>query len=347
MSAGSFNVAVVGATGAVGRETIKTLEQRGFPVSRLRLFASGRSAGETIDFSGNPVTIENLANADFRGVDLVLSAPGASVSREFAPRAVAAGAIVVDKSSAFRMDPDVPLVVPEVNPEAAKTHKGILASPNCSTIPLVLALAPLHREFGVERVVVSTYQAVSGAGRKAVDELLQQVVAVFGQRPTEVKVLPHQIAFNVVPQVEDFRPEDGGFTTEETKIVEESRKILGIADLRVVATCARVPVMNGHSESVVIETRKPVPVEAARELLAASPGLEVRDDPAMGEYPMALDAAGQDEVLVGRLRRDPTVANGLAFWLVADNLRKGAALNAVQIAELVLGVAHVGVSVAK
>lgn len=347
MSAGSFNVAVVGATGAVGREAIATLEQRGFPVSRLRLFASGRSAGETIDFHGTPVTVENLANADFGGVELVLSAPGASVSREFAPRAVAVGAIVVDKSSAFRMDPDVPLVVPEVNPEAAKVHKGILSSPNCSTIPLVLALAPLHREYGIERVIVSTYQAVSGAGRLAVDELMQQIAAVFGQRPTDVKVLPHQIAFNVVPQVEVFRPEDEGFSTEETKIVEESRKILGIPDLRVVATCARVPVLNGHSESVVVETRKPVPVAAARELLAASPGLELRDDPAAGEYPMALDAAGQDEVLVGRLRRDPTVANGLAFWLVADNLRKGAALNAVQIAELVLGIDHVGVSVAK
>jgi aspartate-semialdehyde dehydrogenase len=334
----TFNVAVVGATGMVGREAIELLEERGFPVGRLRLFASGRSAGTTIAFGGTQVTVENLAHADFAGIDVILSAPGASVSREFAPKAVAAGAVVIDKSSAYRMDPDVPLVVPEVNGEAARGHKGIISSPNCSSIPLTLVLGPLHRAFGLKRVVVSTYQAVSGAGRKGGDELVGQCVAMLNRRPLEIQAFPHQIAFNVVPQVEIFRPEDEGYSTEETKIVNETRKILGLPDLRITATAVRVPVLNGHSESINVEFERPVTADEARKVLAAAPSVVVVDDPANGEYPMPLDATGLDDVLVGRIRRDPTVERGLNLWLSSDNIRKGAALNAVHIAEFLLGV---------
>ncbi|HOU52549.1 MAG TPA: aspartate-semialdehyde dehydrogenase [Myxococcota bacterium] len=327
------NVAVVGATGAVGQEAVHLLEERGFPVGRLVLLASGRSAGAEMAFQGRLHRVEVLSQADFRDIDLVLSAPGASVSREFAPRAVAAGAVVIDKSSAFRMDPEVPLVVPEVNGEAALSHRGIVSSPNCSTIPLVVCLKPLHEAFGVRRVVVSTYQAVSGAGRRGGEELFRQTVALLNHRPLETEAFPHQIAFNVLPQVETFRPEDEGYTTEEVKIVQESRRILGIPDLRLTATAVRVPVMNGHSESVNVELDRPVSAEEAREVLSRAPGVAVVDDPAGGEYPMPLEATGRDEVLVGRIRRDPTVASGLNLWLACDNLRKGAALNAVQIAE--------------
>ena len=339
------SVAVVGATGVVGRETLRVLEDRNFPVSRMRLFASGRSAGSQQEFRGESLVIENLAQADFRGIELVLSAPGASVSREFAPKAVAAGAIVVDKSAAFRMDADVPLVVPEVNAGAVKGHKGILSSPNCSTIQLVVALWPLHQAFGLERVVVSTYQAVSGAGHKAVDELLSQCIAMLSQRPVEVKALPHQIAFNVIPQVEVFRIDTEGYTTVEIKLMEETRKILGLPDLRITATTVRVPVITGHSESVNIETQRPVTPDAARDVLSGAPGLRVVDDPVAGEYPMALDAAGGDDVLVGRIRTDHSIERGLNLWVVGDNLRKGAALNAVQIAEVLFGVEHVAVTV--
>jgi len=340
-----LNVAVVGATGVVGRQAIEILEERKFPVAGMRFLASGRSAGQTLSFGGELVAVENLATADFRGVEVVLSAPGSSVSREFAPKAVAAGALVIDKSSAFRMDPDVPLVVPEVNPHDAARHKGIISSPNCSTIPLVLALWPLHRQYGIRRVVVSTYQAVSGAGRKGVDELLGQTAALLNQRPAEVKALPHQIAFNVVPHVEVFRDDTEGYTTEEVKLVEESRKIMGLPELRVSATCVRVPVLTGHSESVNVEFERPASPEAVREVLSAAPGVRVVDDPAAAEYPMPLDAAGGDEVLVGRIRADRSAGNALNLWLASDNTRKGAALNAVQIAELVFGVGPVQLSV--
>jgi aspartate-semialdehyde dehydrogenase len=338
-----IRVAVVGATGAVGRQTLEVLEQRGFPVAQLKLYASGRSAGSTLEFAGDTLVVENLAGADFRGIELVLSAPGAAVSREFAPKAVAAGAVVVDKSAAFRMDPDVPLVVPEVNGEAVKAHKGIIASPNCSTIQLVVALWPLHRAFGLKRVVVSTYQAVSGAGQKAVDELLGQVAALLNHRPVEIRALPHQIAFNVLPQVETFRPGDGGFSTEETKLIGESRRILGLPGLRITATCARVPVLNGHSESVNVEFERPATPDAVREALAAAPGVRVVDDPVAGEYPMVLDATGGDDVLVGRVREDASADNACHLWIAGDNLRKGASLNAVQIAELLFGVRNVQV----
>jgi len=328
------NVAVVGATGAVGQEAVALLEERGFPVGRLVLLGSGRSAGTEMSFRGKVHRVQPLAQEGFEGIDLVLSAPGASVSREFAPRAVAAGAVVIDKSSAFRMDPDVPLVVPEVNGEAALAHRGIVSSPNCSTIPLVVCLLPLHRAFGIRRVVVSTYQAVSGAGRRGGEELFQQTLALLNHRPIETVAFPHQVAFNVLPQVETFRPEDGGYTTEEVKIVQESRRILGMPDLRLTATAVRVPVLNGHSESVNVELERPASVEEAREVLGQAPGIAVVDDPAGGEYPMPLEATGRDDVLVGRIRQDPTVPAGLNLWLSCDNLRKGAALNAVQIAEL-------------
>lgn len=340
---GHLSVAVVGATGVVGRETLKVLEERQFPVGSLKLYASGRSAGSTLEFCGEKVVVENLALADFRGIDLVLSAPGAAVSKEFAPRAVAAGAIVVDKSSAFRMEPDVPLVVPEVNPEAVKSHRGIISSPNCSTIQLVVALNPLHRAFGIRRVVVSTYQAVSGAGHKAVEELLQQISALLNQRPVQVKALPHQIAFNVLPHVEVFR--EDGYTTEEIKLVEETRKIMGLPGLRVTATAVRVPVLTGHSESVNVEFLRRVEPAEAREVLKTAPGVRVIDDPMEAEYPMPLEASLCDEVLVGRIRSDMSEEKALNMWVVGDNLRKGAALNAVQIAELVFGIEHVSVTV--
>ncbi len=334
-----INVAVVGATGIVGTEVLAILEQRTFPVGELSLYASGRSAGTEISFRGRPVTVQNLATADFQGVDLVLSAPGASVSREFAPRAMAAGALVVDKSSAFRMDPDVPLVVPEVNGDLLDDRPRIVASPNCSTIPLVLLLWPLHQEFGLKRVVVSTYQAVSGAGRAAGDELINQCVAMLSHRPMDIKAFPHQMAFNVLPHVEVFEASGGGYSTEELKIVAESRKVMALPDLRITATACRVPVLNGHSESINVEFESPVTAEAIRELLSNAQGVRVVDDPPAGVYPMPLDASGRDEVLVGRIRRDESVESGANLWLAADNIRKGAALNAVQIAERLFGIA--------
>ncbi|HNU67999.1 MAG TPA: aspartate-semialdehyde dehydrogenase [Myxococcota bacterium] len=333
-----MSVAVVGATGVVGTEAVALLEERGFPVGSLRLMASGRSAGETIGFRGKDVTIEALAGADFAGIDLIFSAPGASVSLEYVPRAVAAGALVIDKSSAFRMAPDVPLVVPEVNGDAASRETRIIASPNCSTIPLVMVLDPLHRRFGIRRVVVSTYQAVSGAGQKAGDELIGQTVAILNRRPMPIEVFPHQIAFNCLPQVETFEPGLEGYSTEEQKVCDETRKIMGIPDLRITATCVRVPVVNGHSESVNIEFESPVDPAEARKLLDSMPGIRIVDSPAQGEYPMAVEASGLDEVLVGRIRRDFSVDNGLNLWLACDNIRKGAALNAIQIAERVFGI---------
>lgn len=334
-----INVAVVGATGVVGTEALAILEQRAFPVGDLKLYASGRSAGTEMPFRGRPVKIENLALADFRGIDVVLSAPGASVSREFAPRATAAGAVVVDKSSAFRMDPDVPLVVPEVNGDLLDARPALVSSPNCSTIPLVLLLWPLHQEFGLRRVVVSTYQAVSGAGKAAGDELINQCVAMLSHRPMEVKAFPHQMAFNVLPHVENFEPDGGGYSTEELKIIAESRKVMAMPDLRLTATATRVPVLNGHSESINVEFETPVTPEAIRELLMEAPGVSVVDDPMAGVYPMPLDASGRDEVLVGRIRRDESVESGANLWLASDNIRKGAALNAVQIVERLFGLA--------
>jgi len=304
--------------------------------------SSGRSAGDQISFRGSSIKVEALASFDFHGIDLVLSAPGASVSLEYVPRAVAAGCLVIDKSSAFRMDPAVPLVVPEVNGADLARAAGIVASPNCTSIPLSMVLAPLHREFGLRRVVVSTYQAVSGAGRKAADEFIGQAVAILNRRPIPLKEFPHQIAFNVLPHVETFIEADGGYSTEETKVRDETRKILGLPGLRVTATCVRVPVVNGHSESVNIEFEKPVTPSRAREILAAAPGIQVMDSPAEDLYPMPVEASGGDSVLVGRIRADDTVESGLNLWLSCDNLRKGAALNAVQIAEVCFDVGRRG-----
>lgn len=325
-------VGVVGAAGAVGATLLSVLEERDFPVDGLRLLATARSAGRRVRFRGAEVAIEEAGPGCFTGLDLCfLAVPGAQVSRTLAPQAVAAGAVVVDKGSAFRMDPAVPLVVPEVNPEAVRPGPGIIASPNCTTIPLVLCLQPLRQRAGIRRVIVSTYQSASGAGQGGIAELRRSAAAFLAGEAETATVFPRPLAFNVIPQCDSFG--DGGFTQEEWKLVRETRKILGAPTLRVVATAARVPVLVGHSESVYVETERPLLAEEARELLAAAPGVQVRDDPARGEYPTARDVAGTDLAEVGRIRNDPDDPCGLHLWIVGDNLRKGAATNAVQIAE--------------
>lgn len=331
-----WNLAVVGATGAVGGQMIECLEERNFPVGTIRYLASSRSAGEVLEFKGKPVMVEELTRDSFGGIDIALFSAGGDRSREFCPAAAAAGAVCIDNSSAWRMDPDVPLVVPEVNPHAIADYrkKGVIANPNCSTIQMVVALKPLHDYAAIKRIVVSTYQAVSGTGKKAIEELQKQVVALFQGKSPEVVVYPHQIAFNCIPQIDSFG--DNGYTKEEMKMVNETRKILE-ADVRVTATTVRVPVFYGHSESVNIETEKKLTVAMARELLEKAPGVELVDDPASGVYPMALAAAGQDLTMVGRIREDESIENGLNLWVVADNIRKGAATNAVQIAEILIG----------
>ena len=326
-----MRVAVAGATGAVGREMLRILEERNFPAEEVDLLASERSAGRKIPFRDSELTVSRLTQDAFEGVDLALFSCGASRSLEFAPAAVKAGAVVVDNSSAFRMDEDVPLVVPEVNPDAMAAHQGIIANPNCSTIQLVVALKPLHDAARIRRVVVSTYQAVSGAGQAAVDEMQAQVE---GSAPAPEK-MPHEIAFNCLPHIDVFL--EGGHTKEEKKMVDETRKIMGAPNLAVSATCVRVPVYNAHSESVNVEFEESVSPEEARALLANAPGVEVVDDVESFSYPMPKDADGEDPVYVGRIRRDDSRENTLNLWVVADNLRKGAALNAVQIAEALIG----------
>lgn len=330
-----LRVAVVGATGAVGREMLSSLESRGFPVASLRPLATSRSAGTTVRFSGEDLTVEPLADGCFAGIDLALYSAGARVSLDTARVAVAAGAVVVDNSSAFRTDPSVPLVVPEVNAEALYGHRGLIANPNCSTVELVVVLKPLHDAAGLRRVVVSTYQSASGAGQKGIDELMGQTRAVLAGADPVAVVHARPLAFNCVPQIDVFR--DDGSTGEEWKMVYETRRILGLPSLGVLPTCVRVPVIRGHSEAVSVELERPLSPEAARDLLAAAPGVTVVDGG--GRYPTPLDCAGEDPCFVGRLRSDPSVEHGLAFWIVADNLRKGAALNAVQIAERVFGFA--------
>lgn len=329
----SYNVAVAGATGLVGKEIISILEERDFPVGELKLLASERSAGKTIEFKGKTLHVETLKEDSFEGIDIGLFSPGGSVSAKFAPIAAEAGAIVIDNTSHFRMDPDVPLVVPEVNSYdiADYENKGIIANPNCSTIQLVTALKPIHEEAGIKRLVISTYQAVSGAGTDAIDELHNQIVAIMNQQPVKCESFPYQIAFNCIPQIDVFL--DNGYTKEEMKMIDETRKILGDDDIKVTATAVRVPVFFGHSESVNIETEDKISVQRVRELLKEAPGVSLVDDPAALHYPLAVDATGNDDVLVGRIREDDTVDNGLNLWIVADNVRKGAALNAVQIAE--------------
>ena len=336
MARREFNVAVVGATGAVGQAMRRILEERRFPVRSLRALASERSAGTTVDFRGEPVRVERLTAEAFRGVEIALFSAGAARSREFAPAAVAAGAVVVDNSSAFRMNPDVPLVIPEVNGEALAGYRarGIVAVPNCTTIVMVMALKPIHDYAHIRRVVASSYQAVSGAGAKAMEELrLQTVARSRGEAPV-VEAFPHQIAFNLIPHVDVFL--EDGYTKEEMKLVHETRKILGDQRIRVSPTTVRVPVFTAHSVSVNVETERKVTAAKARELFAAAPGLKVEDEPEKQRYPMPLFVAGTDECVVGRVREDPSIENGLNFWVVGDQLRKGAALNAVQIAEVLI-----------
>jgi aspartate-semialdehyde dehydrogenase len=332
-----FKVAVVGATGLVGRETISILKERRFPISELKLFASERSAGEHIEFGGEDVPVRILEPQELEGVEIAFFAAGGSVSRAVAPEAAKAGVVCIDKSSTFRMDPDVPLVVPEVNGEALKgwEKKRIIATPNCSTIQLVQALKPLHDLAGLKRVICCTYQAVSGAGREGIDELDHQVRDLFNSRDVRsTEVFGQRIAFNALPCIPGSGAfDDDGYTGEERKMVGETRRILDLPELRVGVTCARVPVFHSHSEAVHVELDKPIDPEIAREALRAAPNVLVVDDPANALYPTAADAAGEDQTLVGRVRVDPSLDNGLAFWVVSDNLRTGAALNAVRIAE--------------
>lgn len=331
-----FNIAVVGATGAVGQEMLRVLEERNFPVGELRLLASERSLGKSLDFRGTAVDVQLLTAGSFSGIDIALFSAGGDRSLEFCPHAAAAGAVCIDNSSAWRMDPEVPLVVPEVNPGdvAQYLNKGIIANPNCSTIQMVLPLKALQNHSRIKRIIVSTYQAVSGSGQAAVDELRIQTGELLNGRPAVHKVYPHQIAFNCLPHIDSFL--ENGYSKEEIKMVNETRKILGDDLIRVSATTVRVPVFYGHSESINVETEEKISAATARELFAAFPGLEVIDDPEGLAYPMPIDAAGQDATLVGRIREDLSHDHALNLWVVADNLRKGAATNAVQIAELLV-----------
>jgi aspartate-semialdehyde dehydrogenase len=328
------HVAVVGATGAVGVEMIATLEKRRFPVGKLTLLASARSVGKTLKFKGEDIAIQELTKDAFKGVDIALFSAGGGISREFAPIAAAAGCVVVDNSSAFRMDPTVPLIVPEINAADIKNHKGILANPNCTTAITLMALYPLHQAFEVTRIFASSYQAVSGTGAMAIEELRRQAGQIARGEPVTREVYPHQIAFNVLPQVDSFLP--SGYTKEEMKMENEGRKIMHHPGFRASVTCVRVPVYRAHSVAVSAEFKKPVTVEAAREILAKAPGLDIVDTPEKSEYPLPLYVAEKDNCQVGRIRMDCALDNGLCFWVVGDQLLKGAALNAVQIAEELL-----------
>jgi aspartate-semialdehyde dehydrogenase len=325
------HVAVVGATGAVGVEMIKTLEKRNFPVGQLTLLASARSVGKQLKFRGEDISIKELTKDSFAGIEIALFSAGGGISREFAPIAVKAGCVVVDNSSAFRMDEKVPLVIPEINASDVKSHKGIIANPNCTTAITLMALYPLHRAFTVKRIFASSYQAVSGTGAKAIAELERQVRQIVQGQPVTREVYPHQIAFNVLPHIDAFLP--GGYTKEEMKMENEGRKIMHHPAFRASVTCVRVPVYRAHSIAVSAEFEKPATVEAAREVLKKTPGLDVVDDPAKNEYPLPLYLAEQYNCAVGRLRKDCAFDNGLCFWVSGDQLLKGAALNAVQIAE--------------
>jgi aspartate-semialdehyde dehydrogenase len=331
---GQYRVAVVGATGAAGAMTLRVLEERKFPVRDLRLFASERSVGKRVTFAGDSLVVDRVAPGAFRGVDIAFFSAGTAQSREHAPLAVQAGAVVVDKSNAFRMDPAVPLVVPEVNAHAVRGHAGLVASPNCTTVVTVMPLAPLLRAAGLRRVVATSYQAVSGAGVNGVEELRTQTLAWARGEPMTPRHFPHRIAFNLIPHIDRFG--DGGYTGEEWKLVHEVRKILEVPDLPIAPTTVRVPVFTAHSVAVNAETVEKVTVEQARELFERFPGLRVWDDPAQAHYPMPVTVEGQDDCVVGRIREDLSHARALNFWVVGDQLRKGAATNAVQIAELLV-----------
>jgi aspartate-semialdehyde dehydrogenase len=326
-----YKVAIVGATGVVGNEMRKILETRDFPVTELRLLASDRSAGKLLHWRGSEIAVEVLNENSFRGIDFALFSAGSETSREYAPIARDAGAVVIDNSSAWRMDPDIPLIVPEVNPGALRGHGGIIANPNCSTIQMVVALKPLHDSWGIKRVIVSTYQAVSGTGKNAIDELFEETRAALDGHDYRPSVYPHPIAFNLFPHIDVF--EESGYSKEEIKMMDETRKIMGLPELRITATTVRVPIVAGHSESVNVEFERAFDLAEVTAILAAAPGIAILDEPSRNIYPTPLAAAGTDPCYVGRLRRDDSVDNGLNFWVVADNLRKGAALNAVQIAE--------------
>jgi aspartate-semialdehyde dehydrogenase len=331
---GEYRVGVVGATGAVGSTILEVLEERKFPVSELVPLASARSAGSKVEFAGEKFEVRELTDESFQGLDLILSSAGGKVSAEWAPKWIEAGAVVVDNTSYWRMHDDVPLVVAGVNDDAAEGHNGLLANPNCTTMQLMVALKPILDSAGIERLIVSTYQSVSGTGRAAIQELWEQSEAVLKDKEVEAKVFPHQVAFNILPQVENFKDGDD-YTTEERKVMGETRKILGLTEaVGISATCARVPVVTGHSESVNVQTARDLSPEECRELLSGADGLVVLDDPGAGIYPLPIAAAGRDEVLVGRIRRDPSHERCLNLWVVGDNLRKGAATNAVQVAEL-------------
>lgn len=331
-----YNVAVVGATGAVGNEMVSILEERNFPVDYLKLFASQRGAGTKLEFKGKSYTVEVLDENSFKGIDIGLFSAGGSVSEKFAPIAAKEGCVVIDNTSAFRMDPQVPLVVPEVNSHAISQYrnKNIIANPNCSTIQMVVVLKPIHDVARIKRVVVSTYQAVSGTGKRAIKELESQVLAIYNQKEIKKEVYPHQIAFNCLPHIDVFF--DNGYTKEEMKMVNETKKIMEDDSIRVTATTVRVPVFFGHSESVNIETEKKITADEVREILSKASGVVVIDNPKKFEYPLPIYAAGRDETFVGRIREDESIPNGINMWIVADNIRKGAALNAIQIAEILI-----------
>lgn len=335
-----FNVAVVGATGAVGEQIIRLLEERSFPLASLKLLSSARSAGTKLKFKGQEIAVEEAKPESFKGVDIALFSAGGDVSKALIPHAVEHGAVCIDNTNAYRMDPDTPLVVPEVNIDKLSGHKGIIANPNCSTIQMVAALKPLYDRYGISRIIVSTYQAVSGAGAKAINEMLRQSGEVLAGNDPKPDILPtaslpvkHQIAFNVIPQIDKFT--DNGFTLEEMKMIRETKKILGDDTLEVTATCVRVPVVYGHSESVYVELKSDFEVEEVKNLLSDAPGIVLLDDPAGQQYPMPVLAAGKNETFVGRVRRDISNPRGLNLWIVSDNLLKGAAWNAVQIAEFI------------
>ncbi len=329
---GKYHVAIVGATGAVGIELLRVMERREFPVAELRLLASPRSAGRELEFRGRKIVVEMLGQDSFRGVDLTFFSAGAGTAKQFAPVARRAGAVVIDNSSAFRMEDDVPLIIPEINPGDVRTHRGLIANPNCTTAVALLGLFPLHRAFGLRRVFASSYQAVSGSGARAIDELRRQVEASTTGSDTVAEVYPHPIAFNVLPQVDSFL--ESGYTKEEMKMQNEGRKIMHLPNFFASVTCVRVPVYRAHSVALNAEFERPVSVDSAREVLSDAPGLDLVDEPLSNQYPMPLAVAGKDNCQVGRLRVDCALHNGLALWVVGDQLLKGAALNAVQIAEL-------------
>jgi aspartate-semialdehyde dehydrogenase len=334
MGSKKLNVVVAGATGAVGNQMIACLEERNFPVDKIKLLASSRSKGRELTFRGQAVRVEEMTEDSFKGMDIALFSAGGGTSTHFAPYAAKAGCVVVDNSSAWRMDPDVPLVVPEVNPHAVAgyTKKGIIANPNCSTIQMVVALNPIHQKYRIKRIVVSTYQAVSGTGIKAMDELSDQTRAIMNFADPASNVYPHRIAFNCLPHIDVFQ--ENGYTKEEMKMLNETRKIMEDDSIQVTATTVRVPVFWGHSEAVNIETEAPISAGDVKSILAKAPGVEVVDDPSQNVYPMPIHAAGQDMTYVGRIRDDFSIPNGINMWIVADNIRKGAATNTVQIAEI-------------